>query len=110
MVPTAQLLYAHLAVSSLEGLPVNGYNLVHLTRYAMFFLAGGICFAKKELLIVGPYFQILAFHILVQLTIQDEQVFLNKHGSKTLIIQQYYHHHIPFVTLCGKSVKQSHCP
>ena len=27
--------------------------------------------------------------------------------EKTLIIQQYYHHHIPLVTLCGKSVKQS---
>ena len=79
MVPTAQLLYAHLAVSSLEGLPVNGYNLVHLTRYARFFFAGGICFAEKELLIVGPYFQILAFHILVQITILDEHLYLNKH-------------------------------
>ena len=27
--------------------------------------------------------------------------------EKTLIIQQYYHHHITLVTLCDKSVKQS---
>ena len=29
--------------------------------------------------------------------------------GKTLINQQYYHHHIPLVTLCSRSVKQSHC-
>ena len=28
---------------------------------------------------------------------------------KTLIIQQYYHHHISLVTLCSRSVKQSQC-
>ena len=30
--------------------------------------------------------------------------------GKTLINQQYYHHHIPLVTLCSRSVKQSHYP
>ena len=44
-----------------QDLPVNGYNLVHLTRHARFFLAGGVCFAEKQL-IVDPYFQIFSFH------------------------------------------------
>ena len=30
-----------------QGLPVNGYNLVHLTRHARL-LAGGVCLAKKQ--------------------------------------------------------------
>ena len=30
-----------------QDLPVNGYNLVHLTRHARLFLARGVCFAEK---------------------------------------------------------------
>ena len=47
------------------------------------FLAGGVCFAEKQL-VVDPYFPILAFMILVQLTILDEHLFLNNHGSKNI--------------------------
>jgi len=46
------------------------------------FFAGGVCFAEKQLR-VSPYFQILAFIILVQLTNLDEHLFLIKHvGNK----------------------------
>ena len=45
------------------------------------FLAGGVCVAEKQL-VVDPYFLILAFIILVQLTILDKHLFLNKHGSE----------------------------
>ena len=45
-------------------LPVNGYNLVHLTRHARL-LAGGVYFAEKKQLIVGPYFRILALKFYV---------------------------------------------
>jgi hypothetical protein len=52
------------------------------------FLAGGVCFAEKQL-IVGPYFQILAFIILIQLTILGEHLYLNKHVR--ISIQKYIH-------------------
>ena len=42
------------------------------------FLAGGVCFAEKQL-VVDPYFPILAFMILVQLTILDEYLSLIIH-------------------------------
>ena len=42
------------------------------------FLAGGVCFAEKQL-VVDPYFPILAFMILVQLTILDEHLSLIIH-------------------------------
>ena len=51
-----------------QGIPVNGYNLVHLTRHARPFGLEGFVLPKKQL-IVDPHFQILAFIILVQLTI-----------------------------------------
>ena len=47
------------------------------------FLTGGVCFAEKQL-IVSPYFQILAFIILVQLTIQDEHLSLIIHVGKII--------------------------
>jgi len=60
-----------------QGLPVNGYNLAHLTRHARL-LAGGVCFAKKQLG-VSPYFQVLAIQVLVQLAILNEYLSLINH-------------------------------
>ena len=42
------------------------------------FLVGGVCFAEKQL-VVDPYFPILAFIILVQLTILDKHLSLVIH-------------------------------
>ena len=42
------------------------------------FLAGGVCFAEKQL-VVDPYLSILAFIILVQLTILDKNLSLIIH-------------------------------
>ena len=47
------------------------------------FLAGGVCFAGKQL-VVDPYFPILAFIILVQLTILDKHLSLIIHVGKTI--------------------------
>ena len=60
-----------------QGLPIIGYTLV---RYLDMqgFLAGGVCFAEKQLR-VSPYFHILAFIILVQLTILDKHLSLIIH-------------------------------
>ena len=44
----------------------------------------------KKQLIVDPYFQILAFIILVQLTILDEHLSLIIHVRKQLIIHQLF--------------------
>ena len=71
------------------------------------FLAGGVCFAEKQLR-VCPSFQILAFHILVHLTILDEHLFVSKHGSKsinhTTVIITIIFHLLLYVT---EIVKQS---
>ena len=47
------------------------------------FLAGGVCFAEKQP-VVDPYFPILAFIILVQLTILDKHLSLIIHVGKTI--------------------------
>jgi hypothetical protein len=47
----------------------------------------GFLFAEKQQR-VSPYFHILAFNILVHLTILSEHLSLSKHGGKYLIIQQ----------------------
>ena len=47
------------------------------------FLAGGVCFAEKQL-VVDPYLSILAFIILVQLTILDQHLSLIIHVGKTI--------------------------
>ena len=44
------------------------------------FLDGGVCFAEKQL-VVDPYFPILAFTILVQLTILDKHLSLIIHDG-----------------------------
>ena len=90
-----------------QDLPVNGYNLVHLTRHARPFGLEGFVLPKKQL-IVDPHFQILAFIILVQLTILSKHLSLNKHVGISIQIHSYYHHYLPLVTLCSRSVKQSH--
>ena len=60
------------------------------------FLAGGVCFAEKKL-IVDPYFQILAFIILVQLTILSKHLLIsnqacwNKHSKYIHIIIIIFH-------------------
>ena len=73
------------------------------------FLAGGVCFAEKQL-VVDPYFPILAFMILVQLTILDEHLFLNKHGGKNINHPSVFIIIIMFYLLLyvAEIVKQSH--
>ena len=72
-------------------------------------------FAEKHL-IVSPYFQVLAFLFQFRLTILGEQLSTNKHGGKQLsfinqrevLSSSINHHHLPLLTLCGSSIKQSH--
>ena len=71
------------------------------------FLAGGVCFAEKQL--VDPYFPILAFIIIVQLTILDKHLSLIIHVGKTInqpsIFIIFIFHSLLYVT---EIVKQSH--
>ena len=72
------------------------------------FLAGGICFAEKQL-VVDPNFSILAFIILVQLTILDKHLSLIIHVGKRINQPSLFiiiiFHSLLYVT---EIVKQSH--
>ena len=75
------------------------------------FLARGV-YLLKEPLSVDPYFHLLAFKILIPLTILDEHLTNSIMVEKQLIRSS---NHIiiiiiPLLTLCGKRDKQAHCP
>ena len=69
------------------------------------FLVGGICFAKKMPLRVGPYFQILSSHLLVRLSVLSLHLTLHKHGRATSSIIILKFHLLLYVI---EIIKQSH--
>ena len=90
-----------------QGLPINGYNLVHLTKRARLFGWRGLFCRKaatdRSLLSAFSFHNSSSINHSKWASISKHPCWRIKHTSISI-----HQHHVPLVTQCGKYVKQSH--